>query len=143
MHLFTWILLDLFFGIVVASLPILYGQLPKTWTWFKSYTRSHGLSMSGHRELTNTHPDSMSKRNGGGDGEIYVHTDIERHANLVDDQVELLEQPRRPAMALTSHHHIPMSRVHITGGGNTDNEFSKLPSCNESLDSTVTPSMKN
>lgn len=124
----------------MASLPILYGQLPKTWSMFRSYTHTHGLSHTGHRNGTNNHTDLMSVRKGG-DGEIYVHTDIECHGGT-DDQVELLEQPCRPAAAALTSRHQPTSRVIITGG-EMDREFSKQASCNESLESTATPPIKN
>lgn len=140
----NWIFLDLIFGIIVASLPVLYGQFPKTWSMFQSYRRSHSHShshsQSGRRSGTNTHPDLIAVRKGG-DGGIFVHTDIECHGNT-DDQVELLEQPRRPAAAALTSRHQPVTQVIITGG-EMDGEFTKQASCNESMESTATPPMKN
>ena len=125
-----WIMVDLFFGVVVASLPVLSSQLPKSWVKFKSYARSHGLAQSGHsghHELTDPHPDLGLKHRGGDDG-MNTHTELEYPGKL-DDQMELLEVPSRPAVALTNNHR-STSAVSITGDGR---------SRNESLESTATP----
>lgn len=124
-------MVDLFTGVVVASLPVLSSQLPKSWVKFKSYTRSHGLSQSGHsghRELTDPKPDLGLKRRGGGDDGMNTQTDLEYPGKL-DDQVELLEVPSRPAVALTNDHLSP-SAVSITGEGRWRKE---------SLESAATP----
>lgn len=70
-------------------------------------------------------------RKGGANG-LYTNEDVECHGNVfrLDDQVELLEQPSRPAVAL-------INRPHTRG--EIDTEFGKQASCNVSLESAPTP----
>lgn len=97
LRLEKWVILDLFFGVTVASFPVLQGQLPKSWSLFKSYTRSYSHSRS---HGTGTHPVSTSASNRR-KTEIYRHDGLESKSNNfrsdVDDEIELLQQRQRKA----------------------------------------------
>ena len=92
----TWILIDLFFGVIVASLPVLYGQLPKTWSIFRAYTRTY-LHSNSHRSQTLHETTSGTDRTKFG---IYHRDDDleskSNHCRSEGDETELLEQ-QKPA----------------------------------------------
>lgn len=127
------IALDLFFGVTVSCLPVLAGQLPKTWSKVKSFTGSHGRSQGSQRDPTHRGAEAGSRRKGGEVGK-YGEEDPERQPNMsrVEDSVELLRQPSQPNMAMIRGH------PPLTSGGYLDFEFSKQVSRNESLESTAT-----
>lgn len=132
LQLETWIILDLFFGVLVASLPILAGQLPKSWGLFKAYAHNHSHSQT---QRTQTLPESAigSDRTKIG---IYHHPDLESKSNNFrlegDDEIELLHQ-NTIKVPESSHH--PNSAFVAMGDLDLGSKSEKELSRNESLGS--------
>lgn len=105
-----WVLIDLFFGLLVASLPVLQGQLPKSWGLFKAYAHSHN-----HSHRSKPLPGSTAGTDRTKQG-IYHQYDLESKSNNfrseVDDEIELLAQ--RKTRPPADGHQPPM--VFITAG---------------------------
>lgn len=103
MKLETYIQLDLLFGIIVASLPILYGQIPKMWRQVRTYTRSYTHSQTRSQNRSHSQhvpiqsvPDSIVDGNRVKGGKHH-HDDLEFNTRIdVDDQIELLKQLPKP-----------------------------------------------